>query len=63
METVVAVLGALFGILATYGILFLSDRFWDTPKLLRMPLSLLGGAVFAWFAYRWAKNWLWNKSG
>ncbi|MFP6905707.1 MAG: hypothetical protein VCG02_10845 [Verrucomicrobiota bacterium] len=61
METVVTVCGALFGLLLTYGILFLSDRLWDTPAWLRVVLTLTGTAGFAWFSYRWLQHWYFKR--
>ncbi len=58
METVGAVSGGLCGMLLTYALMFASDRFWDTPGWLRIPLSLVGGCVFALFALRWTRHWL-----
>ena len=57
-ETVAAVSGGFCGILLTYALTFVSDRFWDTPGWLRVPLSLFGGAVFALFALRWMRHWM-----
>jgi hypothetical protein len=61
METLVAVAGGFAGLLATFVLLFISDRFVDTPRWARMILTLAGGACMGWFAHRWARHWLWNR--
>ncbi|MBM3862296.1 MAG: hypothetical protein FJ395_21955, partial [Verrucomicrobia bacterium] len=38
-ETLVAVLGGVCGLVGTYLLLFVSDRFWETPALLRFGLT------------------------
>lgn len=61
LETVVAVLGGLCGLLLTYGVLFASDRFWDTPVILRVALTLGGGTVLGCFAFWWLRHWWWRR--
>jgi hypothetical protein len=61
LETLVAVAGGFAGLLATFVLLFLSDRFLDTPRWARMILTCGGGACLGWFAHRWARHWLWNR--
>ncbi|MDP6522677.1 MAG: hypothetical protein QGH15_00525 [Kiritimatiellia bacterium] len=61
LETVVAVLGGLCGFLLTYGVLFASDRFWDTPVMLRVALTLGGGTVLGCFAFWWLRHWWWRR--
>ena len=63
LETLLAVAGGLAGLLATFLLLFISDRFIDTPRWARAFLTLGGGACVAWFAHRWARHWLWNRRG
>jgi hypothetical protein len=63
VETVVAVCGAIGGFLLTYGILFLSDRFWDTPRIIRALLTIAGGLLFAGFATWWSRHWRWQRRG
>jgi len=61
METIVTVTGGLCGVLLTYGILFISDRFWDTPAWLRAILTVTGCAAFITFAVRWLRYWWWLR--
>ncbi|MFC1497646.1 hypothetical protein ACFLS1_04110 [Verrucomicrobiota bacterium] len=61
VETCVTVFGGLCGILLTYGLLFVSDRIWDTPVWLRIPLTILGAISFALFALLWLRHWWWGR--
>jgi len=63
METLAAVAGGVVGLLATFVLLFVCDRFVDTPRLARTFLTLSGGALAAWFAHAWAAHWLWHRRG
>lgn len=63
METLAAVAGGVVGLFATFVLLFVIDRFVDTPRWARLVLTLTGGALAAWFAQGWAAHWLWNRRG
>ncbi len=63
METLAAFGGGLVGLLTTFVLLFVADRFVDTPRVARVILTLSGGALAAWFAQAWAAHWLWNRRG
>ena len=63
METVVAVAGGLAGLLITYVLLFVFDRFVNTPVWARTVLACAGAGLTAWFAHGWARHWLWNRRG
>ncbi len=63
METLAAVAGGVVGLFATFVLLFVFDRFVDTPRVARIVLTLTGGALAAWFAQGWAAHWLWNRRG
>jgi hypothetical protein len=63
METVVAVAGGLAGLFVTYVLLFVFDRFVNTPVWARALLTLTGAALAAWFVHGWARHWLWNRRG
>lgn len=63
METLAAVAGAIVGLAATFVLLFVSDRFIDTPRWARTVLTLSGGVLAAWFAHAWAAHWLWHRRG
>lgn len=62
-ETLAAVAGGIVGLLATFVLLFVFDRFIDTPRWARAILTLSGGALAAWFAQAWAQHWLWHRRG
>ncbi len=56
VETTVAVVGGLCGLLISYLLLFLSDRLWDTPAWLRFACTatgVVGAALGAWW---WASH-------
>ena len=61
VETMFAVLGGVGGLLAAYFVLFLSDRFWDTPVWLRVLLAAAGTLGVAAFAGLWAHRWVWRR--
>jgi hypothetical protein len=63
METLVAVAGGLAGLLVTYVLLFVFDRFVNTPIWARAVLTCTGAALAAWFAHGWTRHWLWNRRG
>ncbi|MHA3772360.1 hypothetical protein ACXR0O_12575 [Verrucomicrobiota bacterium sgz303538] len=63
METLAAVAGGAVGLLATFMLLFVFDRFVDTPRWARVILTLTGGALAAWFAHGWAQHWFWKRRG
>ncbi len=63
METLAAVAGALVGLCATFVLLFVFDRFVDTPRWARVLLTLSSGVLAAWVAHAWAAHWLWNRRG
>lgn len=52
VETTIAVLGGLCGLLASYLLVFISDRFWATPAWLRFfftAAGIGGAALGAWW--------------
>lgn len=61
MESAVAVLGALIGVLLSYLLLFFSDRFWDTHWLLRAALFAGGILCCSWFARLWLRHWYFRR--
>ena len=63
METLAAIAGGVVGLLATFVLLFMVDRFVDTPRMARTFLTLSGGVLAAWFAHAWAAHWLWHRRG
>jgi len=61
VDTAIAVAGSIAGFLASYLILFILDRFFDTPPLLRACISLFGIATIIYFAAFWIKNWVFRR--
>ena len=60
-ETMVAACGAAAALFVSFGLLFISDRFWETPPILRALSTLLGVGVLVWFGHRWLRLWVWRK--
>ncbi len=61
METLLALAGAIAGFVVMYVLLFILDRFYDTPQWLRALLLLLGTVAAGAFAQRWSRDWLWQR--
>ncbi|MCX8155531.1 MAG: hypothetical protein N3J91_03595 [Verrucomicrobiae bacterium] len=61
LDTLLAVTGALSGLLVSYTLLFISDRFWDTPVWLRLLFTALGVAVLVYFTFGWLRLWVWQR--
>ena len=56
VETAVAILGGICGLLFAFLVLFISDRFWETPPWLRFTSTatgIIGAALGAWW---WASH-------
>ncbi len=58
METLVAVCGGAIAVALTFGLLFASDRYWDSPSLLRGSLLTLGLGVLVAYATWWLHHWI-----
>ena len=61
LETTVSIFGAISGFLLSFFLLFISDRFWNTPVSLRILLSLGSAAACGLFAWIWLHHWLWRR--
>jgi hypothetical protein len=61
VDTLIAVCGIACGLVVAYLLLFMSDRFWDTPAAWRLAFTLAGGAVAVHFAWFWSKHWIVNR--
>lgn len=61
VDTAIAISGSVAGFLASYLILFVLDRFWDTPPMLRMFITLTGVATILYFTIFWLKNWVFRR--
>jgi hypothetical protein len=59
-ETLYTVCGALAGLAAAFGLLFLSDRLWDTPLALRLVFSVGGMVAAGGFTLFWMRRWGWS---
>ncbi len=57
-ESIVAVCGGICGLLATFALVFLMDRLWDTSRWMRL-LCAGGGAVILFvFLWSWFRSWV-----
>src|SRR6185436_11316709 len=61
VDTVIAICGALTGLLISYLLVFISDRFWDTPAWLRTILMTVGLGVLFYFVVGWLRLWVWGR--
>ncbi len=55
-----AVLAGFFGLIISFLLVFLSDRFWDTPRALIVAIFIGGTLLFAVFAPYWIHRWVWG---
>ncbi|MCD6049796.1 MAG: hypothetical protein K0Q55_1199 [Verrucomicrobia bacterium] len=60
-ETTVAVSAAVVALLISLLALFISDRIWDTPRAVRMVLTLGGLGLGLWLVQRWWSLWYWRR--
>lgn len=63
METIAAIAGGLAGLFITYVLLFVADRFVNTPIAARVVLTASGAVLAGMFAQSWARYWLWTRRG
>ncbi len=61
METVLAISGAGAGLLISWLVLYLSDRFWETPGVLRVLLTGGGVIACALCARFWLRHWFFRR--
>jgi len=61
VETLVAVLGGVCGLVGTYLLLFVSDRFWETPTWLRFLWTAAGMIGAGAWAVWWTARWRWRE--
>ena len=62
-ETSLVVMGAICTVLVSIAILFVSDRFWDSPTGLRGALLIAAALGVAGCAVVWLRNWRWDPRG
>jgi hypothetical protein len=60
-ETVVTICGALCGLVVSWLLLFISDRIWDTPGVLRLGLMVVGVVAFGLCFRFWLRHWVLNR--
>ncbi len=56
-----AILSGVAGFVVSYLILFISDRFWATPKLLALALLIGGTLLSLLFTPYWIRRWIWQE--
>ena len=61
VDTVIALCGLVAGLVVSYLLLFLSDRFWATPAGWRILFTAAGLSVAAFFAWFWIRHWIINR--
>lgn len=59
-DTIVCACGAIGSLVLSYGLIFISDRLWDTPALLRLIFTLAGIASCGAFLYGYGSRWVWG---
>jgi hypothetical protein len=55
-----AVLAGVFGMVASFVVVFALDRLWQTPGPLRLGILLGGTSLAAVFAPLWLHRWVWK---
>lgn len=55
-----AILAGLFGLLASFLLVFVLDRFWATTGLLRLSILVAGFSLLGVFAPVWLHRWVWK---
>lgn len=61
VDTIVAISAVASGFMVSYALVFVSDRFWDTPAWLRAGVSLAGLAWAAAFIWGWLRQWTFQR--
>ncbi len=61
VETSIALGSIITGLAISLLALFISDRLWNTPKGLRLAISLLGLAAILIPSGFWARRWVWQR--
>ncbi len=58
VDTAIALSGIVAGLVVSWMLLYLSDRFWATPVHYRLAFTLAGIGVAALFVWPWIRHWL-----
>lgn len=61
LETSVAVCLAITALAGTWLAVYFSDRFWDSPRWLRLACAALGTAGWAGAVVWWARRWVFRR--
>ncbi len=61
VETAMAVVSTLSGVSASYLVLFVSDRCWDSPQWLRTTVFIAGVVAIGRFVHMWGSRWGWAR--
>ena len=61
VDTVIAAGGIVAGLVISWLLLFMADRFWDTPAVMRSGFTLVGLGVAAFYVIFWLKHWVINR--
>jgi len=60
-ETTLAAAATAIVLLVSLLVLFISDRFWDTPRIMRLFLTCGALGVGLWLVHRWWSLWYWRR--
>ena len=55
-----AILAGVIGLVLSFLLVFVLDRFVQTPAMLRLAILLAGTSLFAVFAPLWMRRWVWG---
>lgn len=61
VETAAVCCAAAGGLIFSWLVLFVSDRFWDSPVWLRLGLAGAGAAAAVAAGVFWARRWVWRR--
>ncbi|HVJ45800.1 MAG TPA: hypothetical protein VM511_05395, partial [Luteolibacter sp.] len=55
-----AVIAGMIGLIFSFLVVYVLDRFWPTPALVRLGILIAGSSLFAGFAPFWLHRWVWR---
>ena len=58
VDTAIALSGVIAGLVVSWMLVYISDRFWETPFWARGLFALAGVFVAGIFAWPWVQHWL-----
>ena len=58
VDTAIALSGVVAGLVVSWMLLYLSDRFWATSVTYRFAFTLAGVGVAAFFVWPWVRHWI-----